>query len=157
MADMSEQRRVLIVEARFYQDVAEELVKGAARELEEAGVGHDRLAVPGVFEVPGAIRFAIRAMETHSATTNYAGFVALGTVIRGETDHYEHIARETTRALMDIATNQSVALGFGILTCDTSDQAKARAAVDRGNKGAEAARACLRMMEVKKDFRLSQR
>ena len=157
MADMSEQRRILIVEARFYQDIADELVKGAAKELEEAGLGHDRLAVPGVFEVPGAIQFAIRAMETHSATTNYAGFVALGTVIRGETDHYEHIARETTRALMDIATNQSVALGFGILTCDTSDQAKARAAVDRGNKGAEAARACLRMMEVKKDFRLSQR
>ena len=113
--------------------------------------------MPGVFEVPGAIRFAIRAMETHSATTNYAGFVALGTVIRGETDHYQHISREATRALMDIATQQSVALGFGILTCDTQDQAQARAAVDRGNKGAEAVRACLRMMEVKKDFRLAPR
>lgn len=154
---MTEERRVLIVEARFYQDIADELAKGAERELETAGLGHDRLAVPGVFEVPGAIRFAIRAMETHSATTNYAGFVALGTVIRGETDHYEHISRESTRALMDIATQQSVALGFGILTCDTSDQAKARAAVDQGNKGAEAVRACLRMMEVKKDFRLAQR
>ena len=154
---MTEERRVLIVEARFYQDIADELAKGAQRELEEAGLGHDRLAVPGVFEVPGAIRFAIRAMETHSATTNYAGFVALGTVIRGETDHYEHISREATRALMDIATQQSVALGFGILTCDTQDQAKARAAVDQGNKGAEAVHACLRMMEVKKDFRLAQR
>ena len=157
MADMTDERRILIVEARFYQDIADELVKGAQGELEEAGLGHDRLAVPGVFEVPGAISFALRAMETHSATTNYAGFVALGTVIRGETDHYQHIGRETTRALMDIATNQSVALGFGILTCDTSDQAKARAAVDQGNKGAEAARACLRMMEIKKDFRLAQR
>ena len=61
------------------------------------------------------------------------------------------------KALMDIATQQSVALGFGILTCDTQDQAKARAAVDQGNKGAAAVRACLRMMEVKKDFRLAQR
>ncbi|MCH7936715.1 MAG: 6,7-dimethyl-8-ribityllumazine synthase [Proteobacteria bacterium] len=157
MADMTEERRVLIVEARFYEDIAGELAKGAARELKTAGVGHDRLTVPGVFEVPGAIRFAIRAMETHSATTNYAGFVALGTVIRGETDHYQHISREVTRALMDITIHQSVALGFGILTCDTHDQAKARAAVDRGNKGAEAVRACLRMMEVKKDFRLARR
>jgi 6,7-dimethyl-8-ribityllumazine synthase len=154
---MTDERHVLIVEARYYEDIAEELAKGAAKALEEAGVGHDRLAVPGVFEVPGAIRFALRAMETHSATTNYAGFIALGTVIRGETDHYEHISREATRALMDIATGQSVALGFGILTCDTQDQAKDRAAAEKGNKGAEAARACLRMMEVKKDFRLSQR
>ena len=157
MADMTEERRILIVEARYYQDIADELAKGATRELETAGLGHDRLAVPGVFEVPGAIRFALRAMETHSATVNYSGFVALGTVIQGETDHYQHISREATRALMDIAIHQSVALGFGILTCDTQDQAKARAAVDRGNKGGEAVRACLRMMEVKKDFRLAQR
>jgi len=81
----------------------------------------------------------------------------LGTVIQGETDHYEHISREASRALMEIAVQQTVALGFGILTCDTKDQALARAAVDQGNKGADAARACLRMMEVKKDLRLAQR
>ncbi|MEE9317411.1 MAG: 6,7-dimethyl-8-ribityllumazine synthase [Rhodospirillales bacterium] len=154
---MTEDPRVLIVESRFYEDIADQMAAGAAAVLDEAGVNYDRLAVPGVFEVPGAIRFAIRSMEVHSASSNYLGFIALGTVVRGETDHYEHICREASRALMDIAVQQIVALGFGILTCDTQDQALARAAVDQGNKGADAARACLRMMEVKKDLRLAQR
>ena len=154
---MAEEPRVLIVSARFYEDIAEQMMEGAAAVLDEAGVGYDQLAVPGVFEVPAAIRFAIRSMEVHSASSNYAGFIALGAVIKGETDHYEHISREATRALMDIAVQQSVALGFGILTCDTRDQALARAVTEQGNKGADAARACLRMMEVKKDLRLAQR
>ena len=154
---MAEEPRVLIATARFYEDIAEQMMEGAAAVLDEAGVGYDQLAVPGVFEVPAAIRFAIRSMEVHSAPSNYAGFIALGAVIRGETDHYEHISREATRALMDIAVQQSVALGFGILTCDTRDQALARAVTEQGNKGADAARACLRMMEVKKDLRLAQR
>jgi len=154
---MSDERRVLIVESRFYQDIAEEMAKGAIQVLDGAGVGHDRLAVPGVFEIPAAIRFALRSMETHAATTDYDGFVALGAVIRGETDHYAHIAREATRALMDIAVNKAVALGFGVLTCDTDKQARARAAVADGDKGGEAARACLRMMELRKSLRLAQR
>lgn len=154
---MSEERRVLIVESRFYPDIADELLKGAAAVLDEAGVSYDTLAVPGVFEVPAAIRFAIRAMEIHSATSNYVGFVALGTVIRGETDHYEHISREATRALMDITVRHSMALGFGVLTCDTAEQARERAATGQGNKGADAARACLRMMELRKELRLAQR
>ncbi len=154
---MGEERRVLIVESRFYPDFADELLKGAVAVLDEAGVSYDTLAVPGVFEVPAAIRFAIRAMEVHSATTDYVGFVALGTVIRGETDHYEHIAREAARALMDITVQHSMALGFGVLTCDTAEQARERAATDQGNKGADAARACLRMMELKKELRLAQR
>jgi 6,7-dimethyl-8-ribityllumazine synthase len=154
---MTSQPCILMVEARFYEDIADEMAKGAIAVLDAAGVGHDRMAVPGVFEIPAAIRFAIRSMETHAATTDYDGFVALGAVIRGETDHYEHIAREATRALMDIATGKTVALGFGVLTCDTADQARVRAAVDRKNKGAEAARACLRMMELRKSLRLAQR
>lgn len=154
---MSEERHVLIVESRFYPDIADELLKGAVAVLDEAGVGYDTLAVPGVFEVPAAIRFAIRAMEVHSATTDYVGFVALGTVIRGETDHYEHIAREAARALMDVTVQHSMALGFGVLTCDTAKQAQERAATGQGNKGAGAARACLRMMELKKELRLAPR
>ena len=154
---MSEERRVLIVESRFYPDFADQLLKGAAAVLDEAGVSYDTLAVPGVFEVPAGIRFAIRAMEVHSATTDYVGFVALATVIRGETDHYEHISREAIRALMDITQRHAMALGLGVLTCDTAEQARERAATGQGNKGADAARACLRMMELKKELRLSQR
>ncbi len=154
---MVEKSCVLIVEARFYEDIADEMAGGAVAVLDQAGIGHERMAVPGVFEVPAAIRFAIRAMETHSATTDYAGFIALGAVIRGETDHYDHICRESSRALMEIAVHQGVALGFGILTCDTKDQAQTRAGISQGNKGADAARACLRMMAIKKELRLAQR
>ena len=154
---MTEKLRVLIVEARFYSDLADEMAKGAIAALDKAGILHDRVAVPGTFEVPAAIRFALRAMETHSATSNYSGFIALGTVIRGETDHYDHICREVSRALMDIAVKQSVALGFGILTCETKEQAEARADIGRGDKGADAAQACLRMMDLKKELRLAQR
>ena len=154
---MTEKPCVLIVEARFYGDIADHLVNGAVAVLDEAGIDHESMVVPGVFEVPAAVRFAVRAMETHSATRNYAGFIALGAVIRGETDHYDHICREASRALMDISVHQCVALGFGILTCENKDQAETRADVARGNKGADAAEACLRMMELKKDLRLAQR
>jgi 6,7-dimethyl-8-ribityllumazine synthase len=148
---------VLIVESRYYEDLADGLAKGAGQVLERAKVPYERLAVPGVFEVPAAIRLAIRSMEVHAASSSYAGFVALGCVIRGETDHYEHICREASRALMDIAVNHGVALGFGILTCDTHEQARERADPDRQNKGGDAAAACLRMMEIKKILHLVQR
>jgi len=148
---------VLIVESRFYEDLADELAKGATQVLERARVPYERLAVPGVFEVPAAICYALRSMEAHSASAPYAGFVALGCVIRGETDHYDHICREASRALMDIAINHYAALGFGILTCETYEQARVRAAVDQKNKGADAAVACLRMMEIKKILRLVPR
>ncbi|NQV85414.1 MAG: 6,7-dimethyl-8-ribityllumazine synthase [Rhodospirillales bacterium] len=154
---MTDKPCVLIVEARFYDEIADNLTLGVTSVLDKAGIGYERMAVPGVFEVPAAIRFAIRAMETHSATRDYVGFIALGAVIRGETDHYDHICREATHALMDIAVHQSVALGFGILTCENKQQAEARADVTRGNKGADAALACLRMMELKKELRLAQR
>ncbi|MDA1089397.1 MAG: 6,7-dimethyl-8-ribityllumazine synthase [Proteobacteria bacterium] len=154
---MTDKPRVLIVESPYYADIAEQLLKGAVHTLETAGVEYDKISVPGAFEIPAAIQFALKAMETHSATSNYAGFIALGTVIRGETDHYDHICREVSRALMDIAVVQSVALGFGILTCESKAQAEARADINRGDKGADAANACLRMMDLKKDLRLAQR
>lgn len=154
---MSDRSRVLIVEARFYEDIADELARGAIAVLDGAGLPYERVPVPGTFEVPAAIRFAIRSMEVRSSSGHYSGFVALGCVIRGETDHYEHIARESSRALMEITTGYSVALGFGILTCENREQAWARAAVDRKDVGGSAARACVRMMELKRDMRLVMR
>lgn len=154
---MTEEKRVLIVQSPYYADIAEQLLKGAADTLEKAEIEFDEISVPGAFEIPAAIRFALKATETHSATSNYAGFIALGTVIRGETDHYDHICREASRALMDIACEHTAALGFGILTCENQEQAMTRAKVSEGNKGADAARACLRMMDLKKDLRLAQR
>jgi 6,7-dimethyl-8-ribityllumazine synthase len=155
---MTDQPRVLIVEARFYQDIADELVKGAAQVLEPAGFGYDRIEVPGVFELPAAIKYAVKAMEFHSAPVNYVGFIALGCVIRGETDHYDHICREASRSLMDLTIDHSIAFGFGVLTCETGEQARVRAdATGEKNVGGKAATACIRMMEVKKHLRLTQR
>ncbi len=145
---------ILIVEARLYEDIADELTAGATAVLEEAGHRYVRLAVPGTFEVPAAVSFAIHAMEIHSAPEDYAGFIALGCVIRGETDHPEHIARESIGALMELTQSHQIALGFGILTCETREQAWERAARDKQNKGASAAEACLRMIGLKKHLRL---
>ena len=149
---MSEAPRVLIVEARFYDDIADALVAGASEALEREGVAYDRIAVPGAFEVPAVIAYALDAADEVAGAPDYAGFIALGCVIRGETDHYDHICRETSRALMDLAVEDSIALGFGILTCETLEQARVRAAVDQKNKGADAAEACLRMMAIKRDL-----
>ncbi len=151
---MTDAPRVLIVEGRFYEDIADELAKGAIQALDDAGVSHERLAVPGAFELPAAIRYAIHSMEVGSASVRYSGFIALGCVIRGDTTHYDYVCRESARALMDLTTTYSIALGYGVLTCETRDQAWARAAVEQKNKGGDVARACLRMMEVKKHLRL---
>lgn len=83
---------------------------------------------------------------------NYDGFIALGCVIEGETDHYEHICREASRGLMDLAIAHAIPLGFGLLTCRTYEQAQERARPDGLNKGSDAARACLRMIELKRAF-----
>lgn len=144
---MTDAPRVLIVEARFYESLADQLYAGASRVLADAGVQWLREGVPGCFELPAAIRFALRE---DPMTCAFEGFVALGCVIRGETDHYEHICREVARALMDLGVTFSLPMGFGVLTCDTYEQARVRAAVDQKNKGADAAIACLRMMELKR-------
>ena len=154
---MADGSQILIAEARFYDDIADALGAGACQVLDQAGVAYTRIAVPGVFEVPALIRFAIRSMEVGAAVEHFSGFVALGCVIRGETDHYQHICREATRALMEMSTTHSIALGFGILTCDTYEQAWERADVDQKNKGADAAQACLKMMDLKRTLRLVMR
>lgn len=146
---MAAQPRVLIVEARFYEDLADEMFRGASAELTGAEV--TRWPVPGCFELPAAIRMALDGAAA-GGCPGFDGFIALGCVIRGETDHYDHICRETSRALMDLTTGEGIALGFGVLTCQTYDQARARAAIDGLNKGADAARACLRMIALRRSL-----
>ncbi len=136
---------VLIVEARFYPDIADELVRGACAALDAAGARYERLAVPGVFEIPATIRFAIES-------DRYDGYIALGCVIRGETSHYEYVCTESARGVGNLATRNLAAIGYGILTCDTREQAWARAAVDGKNKGRDTAEACLTMIDLKRKF-----
>lgn len=151
---------ILIVEARFYEDIADELVRGAVAVLEEAGAAYERLSVPGAFEIPAAVKYAIRALDFDAGRQRFDGFITLGCVIRGETTHYDYVCGESARGLMELSTTYSLALGYGILTCETREQALARAAVAQGNKsnkGAAVARACLDMIGVKHRFGLYPR
>ncbi len=152
---MTAKPAVLIVEARFYEDIADQLAEGAIAVLNAEGVAYARWAVPGAFEIPAAIGFALDVQRDHPQRQMFEGFVALGCVIRGETDHYEHICRETCRALMDLAVQRNLALGFGVLTCGNYAQAKVRADIHGHNKGADAALACLRMIQMRRNL-LSQ-
>ncbi len=137
--------RVLLVVARYYEDIAGELAAGAAGALEAAGVKWDSVDVPGALEIPGAIASAHRFGA-------YDGYVALGCVIRGETGHYDIVAGESARGLTSLAIDHGAALGNGILTTENRDQAMTRAAVAEGNKGAVAAEACLAMIALARRF-----
>jgi 6,7-dimethyl-8-ribityllumazine synthase len=141
---MAERPHLLIVEARFYDALSDELLRGAEAALKRAGVSYDVVTVPGALEVPAAIAMAL------SGPARYDGFVALGCVIRGETTHYDIVAGESARGLMDLAVAHRLALGNGILTVENKDQAWARARIDEQNKGGAAAEAALTMIGVGK-------
>lgn len=141
---------LLVVRAPYYREVVDGLADGAARILREAGATHEVLDVAGAFELPQAIRLALRAAAQSDAgnRVRFDGYVALGCVVRGETDHYEYICREAMAGLMHVALTFGIALGTGLLTVDTVEQALVRARPDGHNKGAEAAAAALRQIDV---------
>src|SRR6516164_1540409 len=124
--------------------IAAELRRGAERALGAVGATHERIAVPGAFEIPAAIGIASRASQ------RFDGFVAPGCVIRGETTHYDHICAESARGLQDLAVRDGIAIGYGILTVENETQALARASPDGRDKGGEAVRACLAIVDLKR-------
>ena len=128
---------ILLVRAPYYREVVDGMTRGAERILSRAGAFHEELDVAGAFELAPAIRLALRG------TRRWDGFVALGCVVRGETDHYDHICRESMHGLMAVALQFGLCLGSGLLTVHTVEQAIARAGDDGHNKGAEAAAAAL--------------
>jgi 6,7-dimethyl-8-ribityllumazine synthase len=142
--------RMLVVEARYYDGIADELLAGAKRALEAAQVGYDVATVPGALEIPQAIVIALDAATKRKAP--YDGVVALGCVIRGETSHYDIVAGESARALMDIGVARGVPVGNGILTVDKEAQAWARARPDGEDKGAAAAKAALALVRLKRSL-----
>jgi 6,7-dimethyl-8-ribityllumazine synthase len=143
----SKKPHLLIVEARFYDDLADALLDGAKTALDEAGATFDVVTVPGALEIPAVISFALDGGEDEG--TEYDGFVALGCVIRGETYHFDIVANESSRALMDLAVEESLAIGNGILTVENDAQAWVRARRKEGDKGGFAARAALTMIAVR--------
>jgi 6,7-dimethyl-8-ribityllumazine synthase len=139
---------LLLVEAPYYAHIAALLREGAERAVAAAGATCETVAVPGAFEIPAAIALAAKA------ATRFDGYVALGCVIRGETTHYDHICAETARALQDMGVRDGLRVGYGILTVENEAQALARAAPppDGRDKGGEAVRACLALVELHRRF-----
>ncbi|OHV87961.1 6,7-dimethyl-8-ribityllumazine synthase [Mesorhizobium sp. ORS 3428] len=141
---------LLIVEARFHDDLADALLEGATSALDEAGATYDVVTVPGSLEIPAVITFALDGAR--EGGMHYDGFVALGTVIRGDTYHFDIVANESNRALMDLSVQEAIAIGNGILTTENDAQAWTRARRTEGDKGGFAARAALTMIALKEKF-----
>lgn len=144
---MADGPHILIVEARFYDEIADDLSFGAIEAIDAVDGTYDRIEVAGAFEIPAAIQFAIE-----SKTADYDGYVGLGCVIRGETTHYDYVCAESARGMQELALKHNAAIGYGILTCENRDQANARARVTEGNKGGAVTNAALRMVALKKHF-----
>jgi 6,7-dimethyl-8-ribityllumazine synthase len=146
---------LLIIEARFYRDIADELLRGAVDALDKAGATYERIDVPGALELPAALSMALAVAD--DGGTMFDGYVILGCVIRGETSHYDIVAEQSARAIMDLAAGEGLAVGFGVLTVENDEQAWARARVGEGNKGGGAAEAALHMIALRRRFALTAR
>ena len=138
---------LLIIEARFHDDLADALLEGATSALDEAGATYEVVTVPGSLEIPAVISFALDGEA--EGGKSYDGFVALGTIIRGDTYHFDIVANESSRALMDLSVQEAVCIGNGILTTENDEQAWTRAKRSEGDKGGFAARAALTMIALK--------
>jgi 6,7-dimethyl-8-ribityllumazine synthase len=141
--------RILIVESGYYEDIADMLLEGAQHALDAEGVLYDVVTVPGALEIPQAMALAL---DSVSGVEAYHGVVALGCVIRGETSHYDIVAGQSARALMEIGVGRAIPVGNGVLTVDTAAQAKVRAALDKGDKGGTAVKAALALVRLKRSL-----
>ena len=140
--------RILIVEARFYDDIADALLAGATKALQQAQAQFDRLGVPGALEIPTTIAMALDAAARRRKP--YDGVVALGCVIRGDTIHFEIVSELSARGLMELSVARQIPIGNGILTVNTEAQALVRASVEDQDKGGDAARATLVLVGLKR-------
>jgi 6,7-dimethyl-8-ribityllumazine synthase len=141
---------ILIVEARFYDALADELLKGAVARLKAAGATYTKITVPGALEIPAAAAMALDIAEDEDAP--FDGVVGLGCVIRGETYHFEIVANESSRGLMDLSIKRAIPVGNGILTVENEEQAWERAKTDKGDKGGGAVEAVLTLLRQVRSF-----
>lgn len=153
-SDMTDQPHILIVEARFYEDLLDAMLTGAKRALDKAGATYEIVTVPGALEIPGAIKFAHVAGNAGRLERRFDGYVAIGCVIRGETTHYDTVCQESARGLMNLGIQHDLAIGNGIITVEDEDQAWARAKPEEQDKGGGAATACLAMIALKRRWGL---
>lgn len=141
-------KKILIIEARFYEEIADKMVSSAVLEIEQGGFTFETVQVPGAFEIPAAVSMGIKSGK-------YDGYVALGCVIRGETTHYDYVCGESARGLNELAIDRNAAIGYGIITAENREQANVRA--DRAQKdvGGRAAKACIAMLDLKEKMNIN--
>ncbi len=146
--------RLLIIEARYYEAISDELAKGAIEAAEAAGATYERVVVPGALEIPQVLSLAVDAglIPRNAPSAKYCGAVVLGCVIRGETSHYDIVCNNANHWLMDVAIRHHVPVGNGILTVENEKQAMERAMGGQNGKGGDAVRACLRLVELSRAF-----
>lgn len=147
---MADTPHLLIVEARFYDDMSDAILKGATSALKAAGATYDVVSVDGALEIPAAIAMALDGVD--QGIVHYDGYIALGIVIRGETYHFDIVCNESARGLTELSVSESLALGNGIMTVENKEQAWARVSQDQLDKGGFAARAALKMIALKEKF-----
>jgi 6,7-dimethyl-8-ribityllumazine synthase len=145
---------IMIAEARFYTEIADEMARGAIAELQRNGCSFERVAVSGAFELPAAIRVAMLGGEQGAVARPFDGYIALGCVIRGDTTHYDYVCGESARGLQQLAIEHGIAIGYGVLTVENEAQAWARARVEEQDKGGDVARACLDVVALRQRFGL---
>lgn len=141
--------RILVIEARYYEAISDSLLEGALAVLQANKAEVTKVNVPGALEIPHVISFA------EESNAGYDGYVALGCVIRGETTHYDYVCQESARAIMDLAVNQQLAIGNGIITVENENQAWARAKADEKDKGGFAANAVIQMIHIRNQLQAS--
>ncbi len=151
---MNDSIHILVVEGRYYDHIADELLRGAEAALTANAASWEVITVPGALEIPQVLSAALEGgmFDEDAASKPFHGCVALGCVIRGETSHYEIVANESARALLSLSVDESIPLGNGILTVENEAQAIARAAVSGKNKGRDAVEACLEVVRIKRNF-----
>lgn len=143
--------RILVIEARFYEAISDEMAEGALAEIEAQGATAHRVVVPGALEIPQVLASAVTAGR-FAAAGGYSGAVALGCVIRGETAHYDVVVDNANHWLMHVALAHGIPVGNGILTVENEEQAHARSQGGRSGKGGDAARACFALIEAARGF-----
>ena len=150
---MSKVPHIMGVESPYYEEIARHMIESVLVELAEYGATYERFEVPGSFELTGAIRSAIEIRNNRMGGKQFDGFVALGCVVRGETSHYDYVCGESARGLNDLVIKYGIALGYGVLTTENKEQALIRAKRDGYDRGGAAARACIAMIELKRELK----
>lgn len=138
-------KKILIIEAVFYKDISAMLLEGTTKRLDESEYEYEIITISGALEIPAVIAMAENSKK-------YAGYIALGCVIRGETSHYDYVCTESARGLCELGFKNQLAIANGIITTENREQAIARASIKQKNKGGFVANVCLEMIELKKRF-----